>query len=293
MDHNPLPHSTGVRTFFPAHQPGRSGVGVRGIGIREVLPAGLVERPHGTEDYLIALFHDASMADCRPGGALRTESDFLMIWPPGAPQFYGNPSGRLTHSWIHCRGKRIQDVLRATRLPVRAPFPLPDPPAFQQSLLAVHEEMSGYGQPDFPIVGNLIENMLRHQARMRRQPPHAREGTLLLVKRFLSTAPAQRVTLAGLAAMAGMSVPHFAACFRRAFGLSPIECLIAHRMHHAAQLLANRTLSITEIAARAGYDDLFHFSKQFKKRFGASPRDLRRRLAERPGPRRAVPRKIP
>ncbi len=52
-------------------------------------------------------------------------------------------------------------------------------------------------------------------------------------------------------------------------------------MRHAAHLLANRNLTISEIALQVGYDDLFHFSKTFKKHFGASPRSYRDDFSKR------------
>jgi len=36
--------------------------------------------------------------------------------------------------------------------------------------------------------------------------------------------------------------------------------------------------SIQEVAAKVGYDDVYHFSKLFKKRFGMPPSKIRRLL---------------
>jgi iron complex transport system substrate-binding protein len=98
---------------------------------------------------------------------------------------------------------------------------------------------------------------------------------LLAVRRWIGTAPARRTSLSEMARMAGLSVPHFSARFKKVFNLSPVECLIQHRLHHAAYLLADKNLSIGEIASQVGYEDVFHFSKAFKKHFGRSPRAMR------------------
>jgi AraC-like DNA-binding protein len=154
---------------------------------------------------------------------------------------------------------------------------VPDPSGFQQCLLEIHSELVSYTRPDPAIIGNLLENCLRETARTisgsgknNRIPEN-----LLAVHRLISTAPARRITLGEMAVMAGMSVPHFCAQFKKSFGLSAMDCLIRHRMHHASHLLADRNLNITEVARQAGYDDLFHFSKTFKKHFGRSPRAMR------------------
>ena len=76
-----------------------------------------------------------------------------------------------------------------------------------------------------------------------------------------------------MARTAGMSVSSLSARFKKTFGLAPKAYLLQYRMRHAAHLLANRNLTISEIATQVGYDDLFHFSKTFKKHFGTSPRN--------------------
>jgi transcriptional regulator GlxA family with amidase domain len=42
-------------------------------------------------------------------------------------------------------------------------------------------------------------------------------------------------------------------------------------MRLARNLLANTSMRIGEIAAETGFNDMFHFSRIFKKRFGKSP----------------------
>jgi AraC-like DNA-binding protein len=46
-------------------------------------------------------------------------------------------------------------------------------------------------------------------------------------------------------------------------------------MHEAAYLLRDEHLSITEIAQQLGYTDLYYFSRQFRKYYGLSPRQMR------------------
>ncbi len=48
-------------------------------------------------------------------------------------------------------------------------------------------------------------------------------------------------------------------------------------------------MPITEIAFRWGFNDMSHFSRSFKRRFGCSPRDYRRIIADQSGERHEVP----
>jgi len=272
-----LPTATGFKRFFTPRPLDSRELSIRGIGIRELMPPGMIERPHGTGDYLFMLFHDPAVAGIRPLTEPPGGPDTMMVWPPGKPQYYGNRERRFTHTWIHCEGRRVQRILRQTRLPLLKPFAAADPSRFQQCLLDIHSELVSYAPPDEIIIGNLLENSLRELSRLNdgagktvRIPEN-----LLAVHRLISSSPAQLITLDGMARMAGSSVPYFCAQFKKTFGLSPMQYLIQHRMHHAAHLLNNRNLTISEIAAKVGYEDLFHFSRMFKKHFGLSPRTMR------------------
>lgn len=65
--------------------------------------------------------------------------------------------------------------------------------------------------------------------------------------------------------------------FKSEVGDTPIRYLINIRLEKAKALLEEeRGSSIQEIAAMVGYDDAYHFSKLFKKRYGISPSQARK-----------------
>ena len=60
---------------------------------------------------------------------------------------------------------------------------------------------------------------------------------------------------------------------------TPIHYLIDIRLTKAYNLLTqNLEMSIQEIAAQVGYEDAYHFSKLFKKKYGVAPSAVRRRI---------------
>jgi AraC family transcriptional regulator len=107
-------------------------------------------------------------------------------------------------------------------------------------------------------------------------------------KRILSPSQRQRILdLAGrhvtgrlsvreMARELRLSPVYFTRLFRETFGVSPRRWLVDERMRHAAQLLAETNLNVSEVAYRLGYSDIFLFSRQFKKSTGSSPRSFRR-----------------
>ncbi len=83
------------------------------------------------------------------------------------------------------------------------------------------------------------------------------------------------LTVAGLAAHAGMSKSHFARQFKNSFGTGPIDWLRRERMEQAKRRLGDTSDPVQRIAELVGYRDRFFFSKDFKKLTGQTPREFR------------------
>ena len=88
------------------------------------------------------------------------------------------------------------------------------------------------------------------------------------------------ITVAGLAEYLGLNRCYFATLFREHTRVSPRAFLVSTRLGKAAQLLEGGRLSVTEVAKSVGYEDPLLFSRMFRKEYGASPLEYRRRFAE-------------
>lgn len=91
------------------------------------------------------------------------------------------------------------------------------------------------------------------------------------VLHYIDTSAKQNITVAKLAALMGVSEKYFIALFKDTVGLTPQQYVIRKKMEKALQYLYEGSLTITEIAAMTGYQDLYAFSKAFKKIYGVSP----------------------
>ena len=87
-----------------------------------------------------------------------------------------------------------------------------------------------------------------------------------------------KLTEKELAHQAGLTPQHFCVLFKTETGETPTRYLNRLRMDQACELLASdrhSRLSIKEIAARVGCNDVSHFVRDFEKRFGLSPKRYR------------------
>jgi AraC family transcriptional regulator len=83
------------------------------------------------------------------------------------------------------------------------------------------------------------------------------------------------VSLAAVAASAGLTRMHFAAQFRAATGLSPHEYLLRLRIERAQGMLAETGMSLVDIALSVGFQTQSHFTSVFKRYAGQPPRAWR------------------
>jgi AraC family transcriptional regulator, arabinose operon regulatory protein len=266
----------GFRHFFTVPPLQSKRLTIRGIGVQEAMPACIVNRPKGTGDYLLMYFYDpvwvaaSELPTLCPAGT-------LMIWTPGRWQYYGDRGNPFRHSWIHCDGAMIRNLLKDTGLPLDTAIRVADPAVVERHLIAIHDELTRHGRPDVMIVRNLLDNLFREIARglravTRRQVPE----TLLRVRHLIESEYERKMPLAELAAAAGSSVSHFCEMFHRHFGMGAHEYLLRHRMHRAAYLLRDQNLAVKQVSRQVGYADAYAFSKLFKRHFGVSPTGFRK-----------------
>lgn len=83
---------------------------------------------------------------------------------------------------------------------------------------------------------------------------------------------AEKISLDQIADNTYLSSVYVSKIFKAETGDTPIRYLINIRLEKARELLENGWEgSIQELALQVGYDDAYHFSKLFKKRYGMSP----------------------
>jgi len=85
------------------------------------------------------------------------------------------------------------------------------------------------------------------------------------------------LTLNTLAQAVALSPGHFAHAFRAATGVTPHRYVVERRVETAKALLLQSDLPITEIAQRIGCSSHSHFSVQFHRVTGFTPRQYRNR----------------
>ena len=80
------------------------------------------------------------------------------------------------------------------------------------------------------------------------------------------------LSVSSLSKECGISEAYFRRIFTNKYGVSPKEYIINLRINYAKNLLKYGELSIEETAISCGFTEACHFSREFKKRTGISPK---------------------
>ncbi len=90
----------------------------------------------------------------------------------------------------------------------------------------------------------------------------------------------EKISLDQIAENMYLSPYYISKVFKSETGEAPIRHLIDIRLSRAKELLEKGwNGSIKEVAAQVGYDDAYHFSKLFKKKYGVSPLQMKKALS--------------
>ncbi|MEN3941219.1 AraC family transcriptional regulator [Prosthecobacter sp. SYSU 5D2] len=97
------------------------------------------------------------------------------------------------------------------------------------------------------------------------------------VLRYIHAHHQRALALPEIARVAGLGPESFSRFFRRVTGHTFIETLIQIRLASALALLGESTDTIAAVAYACGFEDLSNFNRQFRRTYGITPSEARRR----------------
>jgi AraC-like DNA-binding protein len=160
-------------------------------------------------------------------------------------------------------------------------------PAMERTLELLTEEIVrrevGYDQVIPALVTKLLLDTARAVTHIEAPPqtdkPVYNPGNALVQEmlRYLHDNYTRPLLLRDVAAQVHLSQRHTNRLFHRAMGTSIRQYLTTFRLEVAAQLLLNRSLSITEIAEATGFNDVRYFTTLFHRRMGLTPSRFRQK----------------
>ena len=149
-----------------------------------------------------------------------------------------------------------------------------------QSLLLAMTTDLDEGSPAGRLYGDSLANALAVYLLKRHTSRHYLTTTyggglprhrLKRVLDYIGANLAAELSLAELAAVAGMSPHYFAELFRQSTSRTPHQYVLSQRVERAKQCLRNPRISIIDAGLDAGFQNPSHFARTFRRLVGTSP----------------------
>jgi len=248
------------------------------MGIHYPMPPGMVNRPAGTPDHLIMLFHNPVLV-WDQSGLVQQIGPALIWWQPGQPHFYGNETASWNHSWIHLEGPLPDRMARF--VPCNQLHRMSHEMEIIRILEIVAGQIRGELEPELLQTSIQLLLLTIRQAHQRSpgiaRSPHL-DPRLLRIRSHLDTHFHETISITRLAGEMSVTPAHLSVIFRQAFGCSPKEYQTRRRMNEALWLIRDLNLTFDQICRRVGYQDYSQFSRLIRKHHGKSPKQLRQDL---------------
>lgn len=144
-------------------------------------------------------------------------------------------------------------------------------------LVALEHEYSHLQKFSELRAGNILSEILIECAReAESQESASAQQTAEQIVEYLHENFVMSMTNQDVAELFGFHPNYISSLLKEYTGM-PLHRYLTHlRLLHAAKLLDEGALSVTEIAEACGFRDIYYFSKYFKKMMGISPTDYRK-----------------
>jgi AraC family transcriptional regulator of arabinose operon len=226
--------------------------------------------PRRQDDTQLVLVHSGSAriaVDDGPPATVRAGS-VALLHPGHREHFAFDDDVPTHHSWVQAHG---------VRLPAGLPAELPLSTALAELVrTAVEADRAPLPTGRSVVAALAAAALLRYAGEAEAgagRPGDAVERARAFLHAHLADPD---VDLAAVAAAAHVSPAHLVRRFRAELGVTPIAYLWQRRVATGVDLLKHTGLPVGDVAARAGFKSVYHFSRRVREGTGRSPTELRR-----------------
>ena len=127
------------------------------------------------------------------------------------------------------------------------------------------------------LLSCLIINFSRSQAWVDNDKSAEDDSRIALLCRRIRKKPMEEYRLKSAAEDVAMSRSKFAVKIKEFTGMSLMEYVIEFRLKHACELLGEGDISVWDAAMQSGFNNAGYFHRQFKRRYGITPLQMKQR----------------
>lgn len=244
----------------------------------------VIDRPDGTADWLLLIIKSPAVYRY-DSKEVRMPANVLIIYTPGAPQYYRADCLEYFDDWMHFR-PTDEDVALIEQLGITLNVPLQLTES--ENISSIVRNMcyehysSNIGRTEvsdlyFRILLYKIREKLNPDRDPSRIPENAYSERLMWIRDSIYRWPSRDYTVDDMAKDLSLSRSRFQHLYSETFGTSVTKDIISSRLNKASELLITTDMPVKDIAMMIGYGhNTSYFVKLFGSVYGISPGQYRK-----------------
>lgn len=222
-------------------------------------------QPNGHDCWLLILTKTPAMIQVK-GQMKRYNKNHAVLFHPKQPIKYMACAESYINGWI--RFNLNPSFFDHSHMEYGVPLYMKDYiQCHQLTQFIANEHDCGNTASSVYLLKALLSILSNSQANERRTV----EDKLFNLRQEIECNPGFPWTTKYMSNLVNLSEGYFHRMYKKKYGRSCIDDVIALRLNLAQSLLTTRKMKINEIASQCGYKNAEHFCRQFRDRFGVSP----------------------
>lgn len=233
-----------------------------------------VVREKGRYDYHILLVNSGEIeVQCAGRSQILKKGNFV-IYKPGEKQYYTSIS-EASSFWVHFGGTSVDEILSSYSLDSGIYLT-----EYSMTVFSTYSSLiRQFNQPNLNNLANgtlllllaYISNMVKetHKTKI--------SESISGIITYINMNYNKPLTIEELSEKAGYSKSRFAHLFKEITNMTPVAYRNDIRLRNACEMLTGTSHSICEVALSCGFEDQLYFCRVFKKKYGVSPGEYRRK----------------
>lgn len=232
-------------------------------------------RTLGTDDYLFLHFKTPVIFTIFNKEHKLSEGTCIVL-SPGTPHAFRPDGCNLIHDWIHFIPNDT-DIFSKLKIDLNT-FLYPSSSDFiTTSVKKCELELINKNEFYKELISAELTNMfikLKRQLKENAFGYHADDFKVLRIDIYRN--PHKYISTSDMAKSVNLSRSRFSVLYKELFGISPQSDHINAKVSKASYLLSVGTLSLDEISQKCGYQNIYHFIRQFRQIVGVTPGQYRK-----------------
>ncbi|MCR5742331.1 MAG: AraC family transcriptional regulator [Lachnospiraceae bacterium] len=235
-----------------------------------------VVRPQGSGDYLL-VFLRCNAEVMMDGSYTPVEEGNFILYKKGQPQIYRKLDGHYINDWMHFNVDPYDDYFEKLGLPCGVPFKINDSREITNIISDLMTEFFRVGGSHERILDQMADTMFMKLSDIyqfeKQNSPELTDYFYRLssLRKSILDFSYRPQSAADVAEELHISVSYLQHLYRDFFNTTLNADMIKGRVDHAARLLTSGMYTVSQVAVMCGYDNIEHFSRQFKKLKNVAP----------------------